>query len=225
MSTAVLAYIVVLAIPVIIAITFHEAAHGFVARSLGDDTAARLGRVTLNPIKHIDPWGTILLPAVLLLTLGIAFGYAKPVPVDARNLRHPKRDMALVAAAGPLMNVALALVLAVLLALTWNVSEPYPLWGRALELSIVINFILALLNLLPIPPLDGSKVVAALLPESASEAYLSLEDYGFLLVITFLFLVPFASRQMGFSFDPAEYLVTGPAYYLSYGLMELFGVR
>ncbi|MEY4878999.1 MAG: hypothetical protein RJB62_468 [Pseudomonadota bacterium] len=225
MNMDVLLYIALMAIPIIIAITFHEAAHGFVARALGDDTAEHEGRVTLNPLKHIDPWGTLLLPAVLLLTLGVAFGYAKPVPVDARRLHHPKRDMAFVAAAGPLMNIALAIVFAVLLVATQGMADTYPLWGRAMELSIVINFILALLNLIPLPPLDGSKVLAALLPPFLAAPYQRLEAYGFLLVVMVLIVVPIVSARMGWAFDPAEYLVTGPAYYLSYGLMEFLGVR
>ena len=223
MSSAALSYLAILALPMIIAITFHEAAHGFAARALGDDTAARAGRLTLNPLKHIDPWGTLLLPAVLLLTMGIAFGYAKPVPVDMGKLGRPQRDMALVAAAGPLTNVALAVVFAALLVATPELGEEYPLWARAMEFCIVLNFVLAILNLLPLPPLDGSKVFAAFLPPSLSKPYLQLEPYGFLILLLVLFVVPFVSLQAGYFIDAAGFLLMRPAYYLSDGLLALFG--
>ncbi|MEE8439251.1 MAG: site-2 protease family protein [Micropepsaceae bacterium] len=213
----------VLAIPIVIAITFHEAAHGYVAHALGDDTAEREGRLTLNPLSHIDPWGTLLLPAILLLTLGIAFGYAKPIPVDTDKLRNPKRDMALVAAAGPLTNIALAIAIALLLAATRGVTEDYPLWRATLHASIVLNFILAFLNTIPLPPLDASKVVAAMLPRAISGAYWWAEPYGYLIVVLVFLVVPYASPRLGYSIDTAGYFLIRPAYGLTEGLLKIIG--
>ena len=213
----------VLAIPIVIAITFHEAAHGYVAFTLGDDTAEREGRLTLNPLSHIDPWGTMLLPAVLLITLGIAFGYAKPIPVDMNKLRTPKPDMALVAAAGPLTNIALAIAIALLLAATRGVAEDYPLWRATLHASIVLNFILAILNTIPLPPLDASKVVATMLPRTFSGAYWRAEPYGYLIVVLVFLVVPYASPRLGYSIDTAGYFLIRPAYGLTEGLLKIIG--
>lgn len=154
------ANIVIFAIPVVVAITLHEAAHGFVARHFGDDTAAKAGRVTLNPLKHIDLVGTIMLPAFLLLTkAGFLFGYAKPVPVNFAALRNPKRDMIWVAVAGPAMNILLAVISLVLLSVAIKIGGVSPPWPSALLWSSVeINLVLAVFNLWPIPPLDGSKI-------------------------------------------------------------------
>jgi Zn-dependent protease len=180
------------AVPVIIAITLHEAAHGFVARHFGDDTAAQAGRVTLNPLKHVDLFGTIILPAFLILSkAGFLFGYAKPVPVNFSALRHPKRDMIWVAAAGPGMNFLLAAISAVLLlvaqrsgfaALTWL---PMTLWY-----SVEINLVLAVLNLWPIPPLDGSKIAVGLLPPVLALPLWRLSRYGMLFLLVIFFLAP-----------------------------------
>ena len=225
MSTGTLLFLTALVVPMIIAITFHEAAHGFAARALGDDTAAREGRLTLNPIAHIDPFGTLLLPAVLILTAGIAFGYAKPVPVNMNALRNPQRDMALVAAAGPLTNVALAVAFAVLLAATSGLADAYPLWRRTLEFSVVLNFVLAILNLYPLPPLDGSKVVAGFLPPHVAEKYMALEQYGFIILVVAILVVPYVTAQMGTYVDVGGYLLVGPAYFLSDGLLEIVGAN
>src|SRR5690242_8138917 len=158
--------IAIYAIPVIIAITLHEAAHGYVARHFGDDTAEKAGRITLNPLKHVDLLGTILLPAFLILTrAGFVFGYAKPVPVNFAALGRPKRDMIWVAAAGPAMNVLLAVLSFALLALALRLGGALPDWLPALLWSSVdINLVLAVFNFWPIPPLDGSKVAIGLLP-------------------------------------------------------------
>lgn len=215
----------IVAIPIILAITLHEAAHGFAARALGDDTAAREGRLTLNPFAHIDPVGTLLLPAVLFMTIGTAFGYAKPVPVNPSRLGQPRRDMALVAAAGPLTNIALAILSALLIAATTGSGDGNSLWRRTLEFSVVLNFLLAILNLYPLPPLDGSKVVAALLPPSLSRRYLELEPYGFPILILILFLIPFVSLQMGYFLNLTSYFLIGPAYNLSNGLLALLGAK
>jgi len=180
--------IVVWVIPVIFAITVHEVAHGWVAKLCGDKTAWMLGRLTLNPIKHIDPVGTILVPGLMLATTGFVFGWAKPVPVISRNLRNPKRDMALVAIAGPLANFLMALgwVIFIRLALFINMVEysmPMIYVGIA---GIMINIVLGLLNLLPIPPLDGSRIVSWLLPVQWDSYYQYIERYGFFILIALM---------------------------------------
>ena len=179
----------VAALPLLFAITVHEVAHGYVARRLGDRTAEMLGRLTLNPIKHIDPVGTILVPAILMLAGGFIFGWAKPVPVDARNMRNPKRDMALVAVAGPLANLAMAILWAlvaklglVLAASPW-VSVPLVLMGK---IGILLNLILLVLNLLPLPPLDGGRVLTGLLPDRLSARVAQVEPYGLFILVGLL---------------------------------------
>lgn len=181
------------AVPVVFAITLHEAAHGYVARIFGDNTAYMLGRVTLNPIKHIDPVGTVIVPLALLLVsklaggAGFLFGWAKPVPVNFGNLRHPKRDMLWVAAAGPAANFAMALAWAILLRVTdegaaWS-SEGLHLMADA---GVTINVLLMVLNLLPIPPLDGGRIAVSLLPSAVAARYARLEPYGFVVVIVLM---------------------------------------
>lgn len=183
--------IAVYAIPVILAITLHEAAHAFVASRLGDPTARSLGRVTLNPFKHIDPIGTLLVPAVILLAsraLGfpLLFGWAKPVPIVASNLRSPRRDMGLVAAAGPAANMLMALGWAVMykLAATLTFAEEY-LTMMAIG-GIVVNIALAVINMMPVPPLDGGRILASLLPARLAAAYSRLEPYGLFILLALL---------------------------------------
>ncbi len=180
------------AIPVLFAITVHEVAHGWVAWKRGDPTAMLMGRLTLNPIKHIDPFGTILLPGILLLFHSpFLFGYAKPVPVNFGGLKDPKRDMVLVAIAGPAVNLLMAFFWTLVLwlgghlpgALTY-IGEPMQLMGEA---GIMINVILIIFNLIPIPPLDGGRVAVGLLPASASTALSRIEPYGFIILIVLLF--------------------------------------
>jgi len=178
-------------VPVVLAITLHEAAHGFVARMFGDQTAWMLGRVTLNPIKHIDPVGTILLPGVLLLMHApFLFGWAKPVPVNFGNLRNPKRDMLWVAAAGPGANFAMAFAWALLLkgALPSGMLASAGLAEMA-QIGIEINLMLMALNLLPIPPLDGGRIAVSVLPRRAAMAWAGLERYGLFIVLALL-LIP-----------------------------------
>jgi Zn-dependent protease len=183
--------IAIWALPVIFAITIHEAAHGYAARALGDRTAAMLGRVSLNPLRHIDPVGTVLVPGILLLLGGFLFGWAKPVPVDFRNLRHPRRDMALVALAGPLSNAAMALLWGLLL----KFAAPAAAAGEGLWIGlsnmavagIVINLILMVLNLLPLPPLDGGRVLTGLVPESLARWLDRIEPYGIFVLFGLLF--------------------------------------
>lgn len=181
--------IVIWVLPVIFAITVHEVAHGWMARRHGDNTAWMLGRLTLNPLKHIDLIGTLLLPGLLLLSgAGFVFGWAKPVPVDARNLRNPKRDMAYVALAGPAANLLMALGWALLARVgVWidveSVSLPLIYSGVA---GISINLVLGLLNLLPIPPLDGSRILTALLPHYWAWQYNRFERFGFFILLLLL---------------------------------------
>lgn len=180
--------IAVSALPIIFAITVHEAAHGYVAKYFGDLTAEKMGRITLNPLKHIDPLGTIILPALTLMLGGILFGWAKPVPVNFANLRNPKKDMLWVAAAGPASNFVMAVFWA--LVLNFSMSVPENIAFFLLEMSkvgIMINLVLMVLNLLPLPPLDGGRIAVSLLPMDLAMQLSKLEKYGFFILMALLF--------------------------------------
>lgn len=180
--------IAIYALPIIFAITVHEASHGYVARYFGDMTADMQGRITLNPLRHIDPIGTILIPAITLLAGGILFGWAKPVPVDFSRLRNPKRDMLWVAAAGPASNF----VMAILWALALHLSPLLPAGFHVplqlmVQAGITINVVLMVLNLLPLPPLDGGRIAVSLLPNRLAHKYARVEQYGFIILLVLLF--------------------------------------
>lgn len=196
-------------LPVILAITLHEAAHAVAADKLGDPTARALGRVSLNPVKHIDPMGTLLLPAMLLLVRApFLFGWAKPVPVDLRRLNNPKRDMALVAAAGPLCNMIQAVIAGWLFMTLSFMPADVANWVREnLQNAILINLVLAAFNLFPLPPLDGGRIMVGLLPTDLAVKFAKLERYGFIILLGLLFVVPLVTAQLGFTFHPIAMVI------------------
>ena len=215
------------ALPTIVAITFHEAAHGFAAWKLGDDTAYRQGRVTFNPIRHVDGFGTLLLPALMLILSGgrFMFGYAKPVPVDFYKLRRPRRDIVLVAAAGPAVNITLAIASALLLHGAPVLPDGVAGWaGENLVNSIFINLILAVFNLLPLPPLDGGRIAVGLLPYRLAAPLARLERWGLLIIVLLLFILPMIGQEIGVDLNHLSSGIMTVVHQLTLAIVTLTGL-
>jgi Zn-dependent protease len=213
-------------LPIVLAVTLHEASHGWVAWKLGDDTAYAAGRVTFNPLKHIDPFGTILLPALLLFTTGgrMSFGYAKPVPVNFWALAKPRRDMVLVALAGPGSNLILAIVSAALFhIIDWVPREVQPWLAANLTMSILFNLILCIFNMIPIPPLDGGRVAVGILPPSLGQPLARLERAGFAIILGALFLLPWLGNYVGVDLNIFMWIVGIPAFELAGFIIHIAG--
>ena len=214
-------------LPVLFAVTFHEAAHGFIASRLGDDTALRAGRVTFNPLRHIDLFGTVVLPAVLLILSGgrIMFGYAKPVPVNFSRLRNPRRDMILVAAAGPSANIAMAIGAATAIHLSTAIPGIFGNWvGYNLYNAVWINALLAIFNMLPVPPLDGGRVAVGLLPDRLARLLARVEPAGFTIIVGVIFVIPLFGRYVGVDLDIFRWLVLAPAMQVTRLILSVAGI-
>jgi Zn-dependent protease len=203
-------------IPLLLAITLHEAAHGYAALRFGDDTALRAGRLSINPLRHVDLFGTIIIPGLLLLARApFLFGYAKPVPVDFYRLNNPRRDMVWVAAAGPGANIAIALAAGLALHLVALLPGPAGQWIELNVLNLLrFNVLLAVFNMLPLPPLDGGRVAVGLLPDRLAAPLARVEPYGLFILIGAIFLLPFIGRELGIDINIFDWLVGIPYQFL-----------
>jgi Zn-dependent protease len=220
MQSNIIYQIAVWLVPLVIAIVFHEVAHGLVARLLGDPTAAERGRLTLNPIRHIDPFGTVILPLILAISHAPVFGWAKPVPVNYRRLNRPRRDMVLVALAGPGMNLLLAVIGAAILAAAVFLAGPRFLIDMA-YVFVVTNIFLGVFNLLPVPPFDGGHVVEGLLPPPLAQRFRRIGRYSLLVFVMLLLVLPALSPSL----NVVGRVVSPLVQWLATGLLGVFGIR
>ena len=213
-------------LPVMVAIVCHEVAHGWVAYLLGDNTAAERGRLTLNPLAHVDPVGSVLVPGALFLSgAPFLFGWAKPVPINIFRTRYPKRNLVWIALAGPATNIALAVTFALSLRLLGDMQGPIGAWvATNLINAVIINVVLAVFNMIPLPPLDGGKVVIGIAPPAIARPLLRLEKWGFLIVIGVVFVLPYVGARLGLELDVFAWLVLGPVNFLLEVIVVLVGL-